>query len=165
MTPLSPVVPKAALGTAFPLAGTSTRTGKETNTGQEGHSISRWERNSTCLIYLFPFQKENISKVKQRARVWQASLETTSSARLPAKEGNSTFHLGTTDGFRGDMEWGVAWGLNKSRTQETEPCLWSASCVSGFLLNAQVHSMGPHSKQGDSLSPFINKLSTDNPRL
>lgn len=61
-----PVVPKAALGTAFPLASTFTRTVKETNTGQEGHSISRSERNSTCF-YLFPFQKEDISRVKQRA--------------------------------------------------------------------------------------------------
>ena len=38
-----------------------------------------------------------------------------------------------------------------------------ASSVSGFLLNAQVCSMGPHSKQGHSVSPFINKVSTDNP--
>lgn len=136
---------------------------KETN-GQEDHGISRLERNSTCLIHLFAFQRGNTSKARQRACLWRPACESWTSDHLlcqPSKEGNPTSHPGTTDRFKGDM--GVL--LEPKQEQRTgndsgQACQGLPLCQA--LLHAQAHSVGPHSKRGSSLSPFTHKVSRDN---
>lgn len=153
-----PVAPKAALGTAFPLSHKNGEGDKHWPRGSQHFKIGK-KLNLLNLPLSFSKGKHiqgQTTSMSMAGQLGNRGLLTTFSGCLP-RRATPHFHPGTTDGFR----HGVAWGSSKSRTQETATMF--ASSVSGFLLNAQVCSMGPHSKQGHSFSPFINKVSTDNP--
>lgn len=122
-------LPKAALGTAFPLARTSTRPVKETNTSQEGNGISRLERHATCLPLSFSKRGHIQGQTKSMSVAGQLvnrGLLTTFYVGLPTR---ATPHLIQALLTGSKVIWECSWTPNKSRAQE----MTSAMFVKGFL--------------------------------